>query len=239
MQVHDSESVNGSAPDDADEWAEENEQYDYSALFNAPSYSDFIKLAPNSKAQSYKKRVDSLMKAGMIASMNAENFPDAATFLKHGPGFGTAAGNLAAVDDKAAKLIDMLTAPDSPYIMFAMVALPMIAQLTRNHQEELTSVGAKIKQTRAERKEAKLSGTRPSGVKIRPPVTVRLFKREFKIPIRFRIKFPNLKKLSASFLAPTQHPGEIAAEVFNDPAVVKALHKMGLYPRDTSQGGEE
>jgi hypothetical protein len=240
MKVHGSESVNGSAPvtDDEsdDDWAGEDQQYDFSTLFDAPSYSEFIKTAPNSKARSYERRVQSMMKAGMIASLNAENFPDAATFLKHGPGFAKAAGNLAAEDAKAAHVIDMLTAPDSPYIMFAMVALPMLAQLTRNHQADLERTAERVRTSRAERKQARLTGTRPPRLKVYPPITVRLFKREFKIPLRFRVKLPNLRKLASSFLAPTQHPGEIAQEVFSDPSVVKALHKMGLYPRDTSEG---
>jgi hypothetical protein len=236
VKLIDSESMNGSAPDDDEEWAEANEQYDFSTLFDAPSYSEFIKIAPNSKARSYEKRVQSMLKAGLIGSMNAGLYPDAATILKLGPGFAKAAGNLAAEEEKAAQIIDMLTAPESPYLMFALVALPMLAQLTRNHQEDITRVGDKVKQTRAERKQAKLAGAKP--FKIYPPVTFRLFRREFKVPIRFRIKLPNLKKIASSFLAPTQHPGEIAQEVFSDPAVVKALHKMGLFPREGYESDE-
>src|ERR1700729_3329892 len=237
MKLHESQGVNVSspAPDDDDtgeEWAEENEEYDYSTLFDAPSYSQFIKTASNSKAQSYEKRVASMMKAGLFASLNAEQFSDAATFLKHGPGFAKAAGNLAAEDARAARIVEMLTAPDSPYIMFAMVAMPFVAQLFRNHQEDITQVADKVKTTRAERKQMRLTGARPSRYKMYPPITVHLFKREFKIPIRFRVKLPNFRKMANMFLAPTQHPGEIAQEVFSDPAVVKALHKMGIYPRD-------
>lgn len=222
------QSVNGSAPD-AEEF---DEEYDYSTLFDAPSYSEFIKTAPNSKARSYEKRVQSMMKAGMVMSLNAHNWPDAATFLKHGPGFAKAAGNLAAVDAKAAAIVDMLTAPDSPYIMFAMVALPMVSQLARNHQGQIAEVAQTRKQRKAERKQEKLAGIHKESA---PPITVHLGKRAIRIPVRFRIKFP-LKKIFSGFLAPTQHPQEIAAEVFNDEAVVKALHKMGLFPQ---QGPDE
>lgn len=225
-------SANGHAPpiDDNEQEDEfEGSEFDYSALFDAPSYSEFIKTAPNSKARSYERRVQSMMKAGMVMSLNNHQWPDAATFLKHGPGFAKAAGNLAAEDARAAQIVDMLTAPDSPYIMFAMVALPMIAQLTRNHQPDIRQAGATFRERRAERKQAKLSGAKPRAAT--PPITIHVFKREFKIPIRLRVKLPNFKNAFKAFLAPTQYPDEIAAEVFNDESVRKALHKMGIYPR--------
>jgi hypothetical protein len=232
-------SANGHAPppDDDDSEAME-EEHDYSALFDAPSYSQFIKTAPNSKAKTYEKRVQSMMKAGMVASLNNHQWPDAATFLKHGPGFATAAGNLAAEDARAAAIVEMLTAPDSPYVMFFMVAIPMIAQLTRNHQPELREVGRTFREKRSDRKQARLSGaSRPRASK--PPITVHIFKREFKIPIRFRVRLPNFRNVFKAFLAPTQYPDEIAAEVFNDPSVVKALHKMGVYPHQDNGAGNE
>jgi hypothetical protein len=235
-------SANGSAPPiDDDEQIEEDEfegsEFDYSQLFDAPSYSEFIKTAPNSKARSYERRVQSMMKAGMVMSLNNHQWPDAATFLKHGPGFAKAAGNLAAEDARAAQIVDMLTAPDSPYIMFAMVAIPMIAQLTRNHQAEIVDAGHSWRQRRAEKKQAKAAGLKP--LKLSKPITIHIFKREFKLPIRFRMKLPNLRNMFKAFLAPTQYPGEIAQEVFRDPAVIKALHKMGIFPREERSDDDE
>lgn len=231
----DSASVNGHAPP-IDEGEQEDEfegsEFDYSTLFNAPSYSDFIKTAPSSKARSYERRVQSMMKAGLVMSLNNRQWPDAATFLKHGPGFAKAAGNLAAEDARAAQIVDMMTAPDSPYVMFAMVALPMVAQLARNHQPDIKAAGATWKERRVARKQAKLAGSQPRVAA--PPITIHIFKREFKIPIRVRVKVPNLKNVFKAFLAPTQYPNEIAAEVFNDVSVIKALHKMGIYPRQES-----
>jgi hypothetical protein len=229
------ENLNGSAPPrDDDEFPEDEEEefHDYSTLFDAPSYSEFIKTAPNSKAKSYEKRVQSMMKAGMVMSLNSHQWPDAATFMKHGPGFAKAAGNLAAEDARAARLVDMMTAPDSPYVMFAMVAIPLVAQLFRNHASDIESAASTASEKRKARKAAKREA-RATGFKARtPPITVRIFRREFKIPIRFRLKLPKFKAIFSSFLAPTQHPEEIAGEVFSDPAVVKALHKMGLFPRE-------
>lgn len=219
-------------PDDYESWAGEEGRFDYSQLFDAPNYADFIKTAPNSKARSYEKRVQSMVKAGMVASINNQQWPDAATFLKHGPGFAKAAGNLAAEDARAAALVEMLTAPDSPYVMFAMVAIPFVAQLVRNHQPELHQAGLTMKERRTQRKQARMSGQRT----VKPPITVHLLKREFKIPIRLRVKMPNLRGAFKAFLAPTQQPEAIAQEVFQDPAVVKALHKMGLYPQAPDTG---
>lgn len=240
MKLHSSgSSLNGSAVNDEpyepdDETQEEDEQleYDYAALFDAPNYSDFIKTPPNSKARVYEKRVQSMVKAGMVMSLNNQQWPDAATFLKHGPGFAKAAGNLAAEDARAAQIVDMLTAPDSPYVMFAMVAIPMIAQLVRNHEPQINEVADTWRNRRRERKQAKLSGQSPRTVKVNPPITVRLFKREFTLPIRFRLRFKlNIRKTISAFTGATQHPGHIASEVFSDPAVIKALHKMGIYPQ--------
>jgi hypothetical protein len=221
---------NGTAPhpDEDPEVEELAEEFDYSQLFDAPSYSEFIKTAPSSHARSYERRVQSMMKAGMVMSLNNHQYPDAATFLKHGPGFAKAAGNLAAVDAKAAAIVDMLTAPDSPYVMFAMVALPFVGQLVRNHQVEVKEAASTFRERRAERKQARLMGTT---TKTKPePVTVHLGKLKFKLPFRLRLKLPFTSAFKA-LLAPTQYPDEIAAEVFNDPSVVKALHKMGIYPR--------
>ncbi len=172
----------------------------------------------------------------MVMSINNHQWPDAATFLKHGPGFAKAAGNLAAEDARAAQVVDMLTAPDSPYLMFAMVAIPMVAQLVRNHQPELIDASLTFKERRAERKQAKAAGLKPKTAK--PPITVHVFKREFKIPIRLRLRMPNLKGAFKAFLAPTQHPNQIAQEVFTDPGVIKALHKMGVYPQEASPDGD-
>jgi hypothetical protein len=231
VKIHESETVNGSGPatdPDDDDWAGEEAQFDYSNLFDAPDYSSFIRTAPNSKAKSYEARVASLMKAGMVMSLNNGQFPDAATFLKHGPGFSKAAGNLAAEDARIAGIVDMLTAPDSPYIMFFMVAIPMFSQLFRNHQQDIQQAAANVKETRAERRRNKRAGVQAPK---QPPITVHIFKKEIKLPIRVKLKFPKLTNMFKAFLAPTQRPEHIAAEVFSDAAVIKALHKMGLFPQ--------
>jgi hypothetical protein len=113
-----------------------------------------------------------------------------------------------------------------------MVALPMISQLARNHQGDIAKVAETRKDRKATRKQEKLAGVKKESA---PPITVHLGRRAITIPIRFRIKFP-VKKIFSGFLAPTQHPQEIAAEVFNDEAVVKALHKMGLFPQEAPDG---
>jgi hypothetical protein len=235
-------SSNGSGPyiDDDEQTEDEFEgsEFDYSQLFDAPNYSDFIKTAPNSKARSYERRVQSMMKAGMVMSINNHSWPDAATFLKHGPGFAKAAGNLAAEDERAARMVDMLTAPDSPYVMFVMVAIPMIAQLARNHQADIVQASETRKERRAARKEAKAAGVKPPKPPFKP-VVFHVGKREFKLPIRIRLRLPNLRKTFQAFLAPTQYPQEVANEVFSDPAVIKALHKMGIYPREAPDNGTD
>lgn len=230
MKVYGSDTdtpVNGYNPSVDDDEPEEQESYDYSKLFDAPNYADFLKSAPNSHAKQYEKKVQSMMKVGMVASLNNGNWADAATFIKHGPGVATAAGNLAAESKRVAQIIDMLTAPDSPALMFAMVALPMASQILRNHEPEVKQVSATWRERRAARKQAKLSQVKSPA----PPITVKIFKREVKIPIRIRVKLPNLRQTLGAVMAPAQPPGALCEEVFNDASVVKALHKMGLYPQ--------
>lgn len=211
-----------------EEWTGEEGEYDFSNLFDAPDYSSFIKTKPNSKAKSYEARVASLMKAGLIGSLNAQQYPDAATFLKHGPGFAKATGNLAAEDARIASIVDMITAPESPYVMFALVAIPLISQLMRNHRADIEEAGSSMRQKRAQRKAEKKAGIKqPSVVK---PVKFKLFRREWTIPIKVRFKFPSFKNAFKAFLAPTQHPVQITNEVLGDPRVQAELRKMGLYP---------
>lgn len=235
MKVYASESVNdtnlngtGPVSDDDENLEELEEELDFSNLFDAPDYSSFIKTKPNSKAKSYEARMASMMKAGLIGSLNAENFPDAATFLKHGPGFAKATGNLAAEDARIASIVDMLTAPESPYVMFALVAIPLVSQLLRNHKSELDEAGSSFRQKRAQRKAEKRAGIKqPSTIK---PIKVKLFRREITVPIRVRFKFPSLRNAFKAFLAPTQHPAQITNEVLGDPRVQAELRRMGIYP---------
>lgn len=179
-----------------------------------------------------------MMKAGMVMSLNNHQWADAATFIKHGPGFATAAGNYAAEDKRAAKIIDMLTAPDSPALLFAMVAIPMVAQLARNHQTEIVKKAETRRERRQMRRAAKRNGESRPTVET-PPITVHVFKREIKLPIRFRLKLPSVKNVFTAFMAPTQFPQQITAEVFRDKKVVTQLHKMGLFPQPDSDGEYE
>lgn len=219
-------------PEDLDAWSKE----DWSNLFDAPNYSDFIRTKPNSNAKKYEARVASLMKAGLIGSLNAQNYPDAATFLKHGPGFSKAAGNLAAEDPRFAAMVEMLTAPESPYVMFALAVTPLVSQLLRNHRSEIQEAGSTLREKRAQRKAEKKAGIKqPSVVK---PVKFKLFKREWTIPIKVRIKLPNFKNVFRAFLAPTQHPSAITNEVLGDPRVQAELRKMGIYPTSGSRDAE-
>lgn len=225
------ENPNGYVPDAEipdEDWEGEEGELDFSNLFDAPDYSSFIRTKPNSKAKSYEARVASLMKAGLIGSLNAQQYPDAATFLKHGPGFAKATGNLAAEDARIASIVDMITAPESPYVMFALVAIPLVSQLMRNHRSEIAEAGSTFKQKRAQRKAEKKAGIKQPSV-IRP-IKFKLFRREFTIPIKVRFKFPSLKNAFKAFLAPTQHPMAITNEVLGDPRVQAELRKMGIYP---------
>jgi hypothetical protein len=244
LKLHSAEFVedqplNGHNPEpdepDEEEGEEEKEKIDWSDLFRAPNYSDFIRTKPNSNAQKYEARVASLMKAGLMASINAENYPDAATFLKHGPKFSKAAGNLAADNAQFAGLIDIITAPESSTVMFALAAIPLFAQLWRNHQSEVSEAASTFSERRKQRKTERKQGIKPP-VTVNKPIRFKLFRRQITIPIRLRIKLPNPAKAFKAFLAPTEDPRRLAYEILGDPKVQNELRKMGIYPAGSENG---
>lgn len=201
---------------------------DPSSLFDAPDLSKFIKLPQTATAKEYEQRVKALMKAGAIGALNAQNLPDAATLLTHGPGFAAAAGQLAEADARAKGVIDMLTTPASPWGMFLVTAIPMFAQLARNHEGQLRQVPANL-QNRKERKAQKMAER-----EAQPKVTVHLpFGKSVKIGVK--AKFP-VGRIFGMFRGQTKDPRQIAFEVFSNPAVVRELQKQGVVFQQTGNG---
>lgn len=201
---------------------------DYTYLFAAPDLAKFVKPSASNTAREYEKKTAALLKAGMVGAINAGQFPDAATLIYHGPGFSTAVGQLADADERAKKVIDFLTTPANPYAMFLVTAIPMITQLLRNHETEV-SAGKQAFATRKERKTAKKAER-----EARPKLKINLpFGRTLTLGIRAR--FP-VGKILASFRSQTTDPKDLTINVFSDPKVTEYLRKSGVNLNPSANG---
>jgi hypothetical protein len=217
----DNSTPNGTAPEDSEP--------DWSDLFNAPDYTTFIKPSQSRVATAYRKRANSLLKAGFITSLNAGQYHDAAAFLEHGPAFAAATGQLADHDAKVRGIIDMLTTPTNPYGMFVLTTIPLIAQLFRNHEQEVRQVPATWRERRAMRKATRLAeDTQP------PRFTLKILGRT--IPVRFRVRVKIVGALFKGFRTQTVDPDQLTRKVFSDPDLLKAMERAGIRPGGGNDG---
>lgn len=227
--------VRDTTPEAGDAGPEANGHYEeapsWQAIFSAPNYSDLIKTRSTATSREYRDKTNAVLKAGLVGAINAGDFPDAAAILRHGPAFANATGQLADSSDRAAALIDMLTSPANPVAMFVITAIPLIAQLARNHETQLE----KVPQARQQAKRQKRAMKEARKVE-EPRFTVKLFK--WHIPIHWHPKKLEVRKLFAGFRSQTLDPNALSADVFTDRDVLKALEKMGVLIRETRDSGE-
>lgn len=212
-----------SNPDD--EQPADNASYSYDALFNAPDYSTLIKGRRPAHAREYETKVKSVMKSGAIGSLRNGQFADAATFFRFGPGFSAATGDLCAANEKAAKAVDMLTAPDNPYFAFAFAALPFVAQLIRNHEQQFDAIPEVRKQAKLRRKERAARMAEGDSRRI-ATVKVPFMRREFKIHVG--VRWNPFRNVRGTVRATTKKPEELVTLVFSDPKLQEALAKQGI-----------
>jgi len=201
-------------------------------LLDAPSFTTLLKPASTRKAKEYTAKTNSVLKALLIGTLNAGDFPDAAAILKHGPGFASATGQLADASDRAAALIDMATSPASPLTVWLMTTIPLVSQIVRNHEAQV----AQIPEARRQRKAMKKAAAQAK-VNREPRFKIRAFRREW--PIYWNVKAPRWSKFLAGFKSQTQEPMILAYQVFQDPDVIAALKKMGVNitrPDNEAQG---
>lgn len=206
--------------------ADDEEAPHWQAIFSAPNYADLIRTRQSARAREYRDRTNSLLKAGLIGAINSGEFTDAATILRHGPAFATATGQLADSNDRAAALIDMITSPASPVAMFVLAAIPLVSQLFRNHEAQLANIPEAREQAKRTKKSIRLARKAEE-----PRFTIKILK--WHIPVHWHPKRPNLSKLFKGFRSQTVDPGALAADVFTDRDVIKALEKMGILVADT------
>jgi hypothetical protein len=211
------QSPNGQYEDDE----ETSASFDYGALFDAPDFSSMVRGRRAAGAREYETKVKSVLKSGAVAALRAGNLPDAATILHFGPGFSAAAGDLAAVNDPAKRAIDLITAPDNPFVTFALVALPFVGQLFRNHEETFRQIPEVRRMARRERKMAAAAEDTRKNLELKLP---------FGRVIRFRVglRLNSLKRLRLLFHLPTREPQDLVTQVFSDEKLIAALDRQGI-----------
>lgn len=213
---------------DDEDRRDSNGKPDYSPLFDAPDFSDFVRSTKTAVAREYERKTLSMLKVLLVGALDAKDFPDAAAIIAHGPGFAAATGTLADADERARKAIDLITSPANPYAMFILTIIPFISQIARNHEPVIAEVMDKDKR-RIRRQERKARAEQARQEPSEPIATIPLpFGR--KIPIRLKMRklgiWPRLR-------SQTRDPRELTFAVFSDPKVAQYLGKQGIYLRES------
>ncbi len=224
-------SGNGQRAEEPEELFSEQEAgasyVNYDALFDAPDYSTMVKGTRSKTAREYELKIKSILKSGAVNTLRRGNMPDSAAIFRHGPAFSAAAGDLADVSEQTRKMIDLLTAPENPYVMFALTAIPFVAQLFRNHQPEIHQVNVTRKEVRKYRKEHPEESIKQQQEDRRKNVTLHL---PLGRTLNFRVglRFNPLKGLRFALKTQTREPAELVTMVFSDKKLVAALKKMDI-----------
>ena len=198
-------------------------------ILDAPNFSAFVKTTRTTRSREYEKKVNSVLKTVFFASLNNQQLPDAATILDRGPAFALAAGNLADHDERVARALDMLTAPDNPYVVALITGIGLIGQLARNHEQELSNIPDAVRQTRRERKARRAAGA--NAVNNRHRVQIKLpLGRSVSFAVRF--KFRSFRHIGKIFRVQTQEPIAVVNRVFSDQKLLDALAKQGIVIRE-------
>lgn len=184
------------------------------AWLEAPEIAGLIKGVKTGKARDYERKAQSALKT--IARFRYQSgtdtgLADAAAIFAFGPDFASATGALAAENETAAKIVDMVTAPDSPALMFTIAAIPFVAQMFRNHQAQIAEVPAKWRNRkkpgvpRAEKKKIRVGFGR----------------------LKFSVSVPPFFNVTPYIMQNSVEPEALATAVFGNPDVAKALRKFG------------
>lgn len=220
---------------DTDAFATENDDYalgpdddgdqrDYESIFESPDYATFVKHEQTARGKEYEQKIKSMLKTASLAAFRNGNVVDGATILHFGPSFAKAAGDLTDVSDNAAKAIDLLTAPDNPWVAFLLIGTPFALQFFRNHEREAEIIGMTWKQRRQERKRMKAEGLTPPQREKGTPVTIG--RGRFKFTVRLRMPSPAM--FLNVFRAQTHDPRQLAHDILSDEKLRKALAKQGI-----------
>jgi hypothetical protein len=96
------------------------------------------KKSRSEKARAYDEKAQNVLSLLMrMCAANEGTVADAAAFIEHGESLASKIGDLAAHDKRVAHGIDLITSgTENPYAAVAIAALPLVAQIIRNHETE-------------------------------------------------------------------------------------------------------
>jgi hypothetical protein len=138
------------------------------------SVKDFVREPKRSRsAKEYENKAADVLRFAMRMTVTSDStVADAAAILTYGEQVAEKIGDLAAEDARVAKIIDFINGgTDSPYLNLAMVSLPLVLQVIRNHEPDTV---AEVKKE------------------------IRLFKRwTIKVPFRIRLRNKALRSLTS------------------------------------------
>lgn len=91
------------------------------------------------KAKKYEKKVAGLFSVGVkVTIAHPRTLADSAALLMYGPNIAEKAGDLAASNERAAALIDMITdQTENPATALIVASIPLALQVIRNHEPQL------------------------------------------------------------------------------------------------------
>jgi len=156
-------------------------------------------------AQDYEAKIASALHTAMKSTAESEaTVADAAAIIRYGPKLAEKAGDLANHDPRVRKAIDLITAPDNPYLAMAMAAIPLVVQIARNHETKAD--------TEVSSRELRIpflkSKKNPEG-------------RKFRLRFGIRVRNKWLRSM-------TEDPRILARDVFSDPEIKKALEDRDI-----------
>jgi hypothetical protein len=198
-------------------------QTDFRLILEAPDFATFIKRTKNARVREYEKRTASAFKAIALGAMQADDFPDAAAILWYGPAIATATGHVADTSERARHLLDIVTAPNSPWVALAASLVPLVAQLARNHEpalEELPKRFAMGRKAREARKQARVK----EAEKTPPRFTIKIGR--WQKPVRFQ--FSPWRLMSTGIKAQTVDPTVVTSRVFTNEDLLHELRRIGF-----------
>lgn len=93
-------------------------------------------------SKEYQDKVTDFIQMGVaLTAPNKATVVDAAALLLHGDNVALAVGNLAAEDERVAKMVDLISGgTGNVYTATVMATLPLVLQLLRNHEPSLEHV---------------------------------------------------------------------------------------------------
>lgn len=234
MDILDQSTHDPGTDDDEPEYTANGsaEYTDFRLILNAPDFATFIKRTKNARVREYEKRTASALKALALSAMQANDFPDAAAVLWYGPAIATATGHVADTSPRARAMLDVITAPNSPWVALAASLIPLVAQVARNHEpalEELPSKLSMSRKARTARKQARAQAAEETP----PRFTIKIGKR--RIPIRFQVN--PWRMFTAGVKAQTVDPVVVTSRVFTDEALLAELRRLGFNIQPVQRNG--